>query len=249
MTFNQANMNSTILGQHADSMAFDFRRAALWHWIERYMPRGVRTLDAGCGTGYMTRRLASLGNETVGLEHDATLADFARSTLANEAWQVPVHQMPLGDGSVRQLGEFGAMICLDVLEHIEDDRAALRDLAAVLRPEGVLLISVPAMPALYGKRDEHIGHFRRYSPAMLRALIADAGLRLDAPVRYWNALGVPPYWWYEKILQRPINDELRKPSDSSLKRFIGKALYAHLYIETYLLLPLGLSLLARCRKA
>jgi len=69
-TLNQENMNATILGQHAESMAYDFRREALWGWLAGYIPPQARALDAGCSTGYFTRQLARQGNPTHAIEHD-----------------------------------------------------------------------------------------------------------------------------------------------------------------------------------
>jgi len=248
-TLNQDNMNATILGQHAESMAYDFRREALWGWLARHIPAQARTLDAGCGTGYFTRQLARQGCPTSAIEHDATLADFARQLLASEGLAVQVQQMSLGTGQLASLGRYERVICMDVLEHIEDDAAAIADLREALTEDGLLLISVPSMPSLYGERDKFIGHFRRYSPASLRALVEGAGLRIVEGPRYWNALGVPPYLFYEKVLHQPINDDLRKPSQSALKRLIGQGIYAWLKAETHLPLPFGLSLLVACRRA
>ncbi|MCS6836488.1 MAG: class I SAM-dependent methyltransferase [Anaerolineae bacterium] len=247
-TLNQENMNATILGQHAESMAYDFRREALWSWLARHIPSQARTLDAGCGTGYFTLQLARQGNPTLAIEHDDTLTSFAQKLLAREGLSVEVRRMALGTGQIRALGQYERVICMDVLEHIEDDAAAIADLREALTPDGLLLISVPSMPALYGERDRFIGHFRRYSPASLRALAEGAGLRLVEGPRYWNALGVIPYLFYEKLLGQPINDDLRKPSKSALKRTIGRGICAWLKAETHLFLPFGLSLLLVCRR-
>jgi len=105
------------------------------------------------------------------------------------------------------------------------------------------------MPALYGERDKFIGHFRRYTPNHLWFLARGEGLRVVEGPRYWNALGVLPYLFYEKLLGQPINDDLRKPSKSALKRLVGRGIYAWLSVETRLPLPFGLSLLMICRRA
>jgi len=105
------------------------------------------------------------------------------------------------------------------------------------------------MPALYGERDKFIGHFRRYTPNHLWFLARGEGLRVVEGPHYWNALGVPPYLFYEKLLRQPINDDLRKPSKSALKRLVGRGIYAWLSVETRLPLPFGLSLLMICRRA
>ena len=88
-----------------------------------------------------------------------------------------------GRGEVRNIGvdalgggQFDLVCAFEVLEHIEDDAAAVRQWAARLRPGGWLLLSVPAHQRRYGPADELVGHFRRYDPARLTALLARCGL-------------------------------------------------------------------------
>jgi SAM-dependent methyltransferase len=75
--------------------------------------------------------------------------------------------------------EFDALLALDVVEHIEDDRAALHEMAQALRPGGVLILTVPQHPWLWSALDEWSGHKRRYERHELRARLAGAGLRVE----------------------------------------------------------------------
>ena len=81
---------------------------------------------------------------------------------------------------------------INVLEHIEDDVAALRTVSMRVRPGGRIVIYVPALNALYGRYDRKVGHFRRYAPWRLREVVAAAGLK-PVMTRYANALGIPAW--------------------------------------------------------
>ena len=83
------------------------------------------------------------------------------------------------------------MTTLDVIEHVDDDVAALRELRRVLCPGGRLLVAVPAFMFLWGKQDEVSHHRRRYTAGSLRAALAGAGFAVDR-TSYFNTLLFPP---------------------------------------------------------
>ena len=94
-------------------------------------------------------------------------------------------------------------MCLNVLEHIEDDRATLDDLFAVLRPGGRLVLIVPAHARLYGSLDEHLHHFRRYEKAELDQKIRAAGFVVE-DLRFLNRPGVFGWWVNGRLLRRRV---------------------------------------------
>ncbi len=94
---------------------------------------------------------------------------------------------------------FDAVLYVNVLEHIEDDLGELRTAARLLEPGGHLGIFVPAMPSLYGSLDYKSGHFRRYAAHQLHDLLVEAGFH-DVDVRYFDLLGVAPYWLMYRVL-------------------------------------------------
>ena len=147
------------------------------------LPQTASILDAGCGSG---RNLVELGRfgAIVGLEPSSRGAELARARGVGEVVQAGIDDMPFRDGS------FDLVACLDVLEHVEDDRGALRELLRVSRPGGFLLATVPAYPRLWSSHDELNAHFRRYTRAELLARAAEAGW---APRRttHFNALLLP----------------------------------------------------------
>lgn len=85
-------------------------------------------------------------------------------------------------------GPFDLVLLLDVLEHVQDDAAFLRDVLARLRGGGTVIVSVPAWPWLYGPHDVHLGHCRRYSPAGARRLLSAAGLKVEQAGGLFHAL-------------------------------------------------------------
>jgi SAM-dependent methyltransferase len=125
---------------------------------------GPEVLDAGAGQGTMAARLERLGYEVTSTDASGAAVEILRARLSGPVEEASITDLPLGDES------FDGAVLGEVLEHVEDDRGALAELARVLRPGGVLAVSVPANPALYGPSDEWAGHVRRYTrPALIEA--------------------------------------------------------------------------------
>jgi len=82
-------------------------------------------------------------------------------------------------------------VSLDVIEHIEDDNAAIASMRDSLKTGGTLILSVPALSRLYGPKDIEIGHYRRYDRMVLLDVLSRNGFE-PTFVRYWNVLGVFP---------------------------------------------------------
>ena len=88
---------------------------------------------------------------------------------------------------------FDAIVYINVLEHIQDDRTELANAREMLNPQGHLLLFVPALTWLYSDFDKHIGHFRRYTKPHLRGLVQDVGFTL-VKAQYFDLAGIIP--WY-----------------------------------------------------
>ncbi len=202
-----------------------------------------RLLDAGCGTGYNLLALAELGRPFgVDLAREAIAGCRERSVVAVRG---SVLRLPFADGSVDAVTSF------DVLYHawVSDDRAAVAEMARVLRPGGVVLVRVPALSLLWGAHDAEVLSRHRYTRGELVALLDSAGLRCEV-ASYCNALLFP------LLLARRSLDRLlsREGSDVGflpppLEWLFRQALFA----EAALLgggvrFPLGASVLALGRK-
>jgi SAM-dependent methyltransferase len=97
-------------------------------------------------------------------------------------------------------------VCLNVLEHIGDDGAALRNMAQILPRGGTVVLLVPAFPALYGPIDRNLGHFRRYTRRELIAVASRAGLAVRR-LRYINLAGWFGWWWNARVARREEQSE------------------------------------------
>jgi SAM-dependent methyltransferase len=153
--------------------------------VEQLLPPGVTdVLEIGCGQGALGTRLARR-YEYVGVEPDESSYRVAQQRMAlikrGEVRNIPVGE--LGDE------RFDLVCAFEVLEHIEDDAAALRDWATRLRPGGWLLLSVPAHQHRFGPADELVGHYRRYDPPAMTELLTSTGFGDVALRLYGMPLG------------------------------------------------------------
>jgi SAM-dependent methyltransferase len=128
-----------------------------------------------------------------------------------------------------------------VIEHIEDDRAAVRRMRDALAPGGTLILSVPALSALYGPKDREVGHYRRYDREALLRLMDRADLEVRF-CRYWNLLGVLPV--FLSNLRGKRLDEGVRYGRSPAQRAMNAALRTWFKrVENPLRLPLGMTLI------
>jgi len=162
---------------------------------------GKRVLEIGSGTGNLTRRL---------VPRDAYVASDVNplylQTLRHLAHDRPYLDVTLTDvtqgASFPHIpGGFDTVVCLNVIEHVDDDRGALLNIRGVLAPDGRAVILVPQGPRLFGTLDEILGHKRRYTEASLRQLAADAGFEVEEVLRF-NRVGTPAWWLNGRILKR-----------------------------------------------
>jgi hypothetical protein len=131
-----------------------------------------------------------------------------------------------------------------VLEHIEDDFAAFEKLVQLVKPGGILLITVPAGQWLYGFHDESLGHFRRYSRRQLARLVSDS-CRIEA-LRYFGFSLIPVCYLYSKLLRKPY--PVGESGDSSKNPVAACVLRSLLQLDRLLSLPVGTSLILKARR-
>jgi SAM-dependent methyltransferase len=232
---------SAIEGRH---WWFVARRRIIAHLIERFIrPRaGAAVLEAGCGTGGNLALLAGYGALSA-FEFD----EEARA-LANARGVCVAVPGALPDGVIDVVPPFDLIAMLDVLEHIDDDRASLARLGGMLADDGQLLLTVPALPALWSNHDVLHHHKRRYTRASLSAVIEAAGLKVER-IGYFNGLLLPlaaAQRWASRLTKH------EEPLDAVPAPWLNGALQAVFASERHLLgrvsLPLGLSLYAIARK-
>jgi SAM-dependent methyltransferase len=165
-----------------------------WHWwyrvrrdiLDQQLARldlsaDARILDVGCGTGGAALTLARHGRA---IALDRSLESFRLSMDRPYAHRVVASAgapLPFSDGS------FDVVCALDILEHLDDDGAAARELARVCKRGGHLVAYVPAYSILWGYNDEYSHHRRRYVKSQLAALVKSAGFDIEES-GYFNAV-------------------------------------------------------------
>lgn len=162
------------------------RRDILSRYLTRYgnLPKHARILEIGCGTGHNLPMLGAFGHIDA-IEIDPAARDIASARLGK-----PVGEAPLPELTGVDRGAYDLIAVLDVVEHIDDDVAALRAMAGCLRPGGKILITVPAHQWMWSAHDVVNHHHRRYSKKTLAAAIERAGLTHNG-LRWFNSLLFP----------------------------------------------------------
>ena len=159
---------------------------------------GIRILDAGCGTGGLIRRLANRhpGWTWTGVDLEPIAVELARSRCRAEIVQASLLELPFDDA------QFDAVVCSDVLYHLDDDAKAVSEIFRVLRPGGVLVVNVPAHRWLWSYHDVTVHGKRRYVRADVRKLFEGAGFETKR-ITHWNALPLPLVFARRKLLPPP----------------------------------------------
>lgn len=178
---------------------------------------GRRVLEVGCGTGNFTRHLLGFAErgqrppewlpvrpETViAVDHEAGMLARLRDRLGDPGNLITAVVDAEQPDSIAAMARFepDSCVCLNVLEHVRDDRGALRGMARAMRPGSTIVLIVPAFPALYGPIDRKLGHFRRYTRTSLASAAESAGLRVRE-MRYFNAAGFFGWWLNARVARR-----------------------------------------------
>ncbi len=166
---------------------------------------GERVLEIGAGFGNMSRELTGRAL-LVASDLDPVALEYLRGAFRDDpSVRVASYRFPLGDGQRDELRGLGidTVVCLNVLEHIEDDRGTLADLHALLPPGGRVVIIVPALQSLYGTLDTHLHHVRRYEKVELEEKLRAAGFAVD-DMRFLNRPGIVGWWINGKLLRRRV---------------------------------------------
>lgn len=162
---------------------------------------GRRVVEVGCGTGNFTGHLLE-SEFVIALDVEPACVAQVRSRFAGQGH---LHTLVASPGAA----EFAALarfmpdccVCLNVLEHIEDDLSALISMASLLQSRGSIILLIPAFPALYGPIDRNLGHYRRYTRKGVRTLAKRAGLSVRS-LSYMNCVGVAAWWANARIFKR-----------------------------------------------
>ena len=226
--------------EKVDSATPAFSRWLFSH-VEGHL--GLTVLDAGAGIGTYTRLILESGRQTVALEVDQAIC----AQLVRQVGNARGFRLLAGDltdlAIARKAQEAGvdSAICLNVLEHIPDDRRALRHLQALLPPGGALALLVPAHPILFNSMDRALGHVRRYRKKEMVEKVQEAGFAIEQ-LFYFNFFAIPGWILSGHILRRPV------ASRTALRLFDRLVPLFNMAERRILRGRLGISLIALCRR-
>jgi SAM-dependent methyltransferase len=208
------------------------------HWIYSMLRPflGSHICEVGAGIGNLTRFFLS-AKQLACIEPESEFC-AALNELASRHLNMRVFQKQLEDPTLRMSDILSAdsVVCVNVLEHIQDHGEALRMMAAMAKPDGSILLYVPACPWAFGALDRALGHYRRYSKKGLEELAQNCGLHVLMS-RYVNFIGVFGWWWYSRVLAKTeISNENARfvdryvPYISAVERIfppmVGQSLFA-----------------------
>jgi SAM-dependent methyltransferase len=211
------------------------------HW--RPVGSAGPIVDIGCGTGEMLDMLSEFG-PVVGLDASPIAVGHCRERFGDrlhvQLGRIPA-DLPLGAPLVT---------AFDVVEHLEDDEAALAGIRASVAPGGLFICTVPAFRFLWSGHDVAHHHYRRYTRRTLRRRLLQAGFRIER-ISYFNTLLFPAVTAI-RLAQRLRSGEAAASDASMPAPWANRALLALFGSERWLLrltsLPVGISLLAVCRR-
>ncbi len=229
----------TLLQQRNFEQLADAKRYYRWMvdtfsaWI------GSRVLEIGCGQGNITVNL--LDKEYVlGIDFDAAyLANIRERFSVQENFRAENRDITK-DAAALKTHRFDTIVCINVIEHIEDDVAAAKKMCDILEPGGRVIVLAPAFSFLYSPYDRKVGHYRRYTKATLRTTLESAGFQMKR-LYYFNMLGALGWLVVFKFLKRDFAGEGNVSLQEKMVPFLK-------FIERAISPPFGLSVIAVAQK-
>ena len=200
-------------------------------------------LDFGCGGGALLTELSEYG-KVIGLDSSHVALSYCRKKAQKNLVLNNGHKLPFKNNT------FEMIICLDVIEHLENDTKFLKQISEVLKKDGYIFLMAPAFPSLWSRRDVYLGHHRRYTKWQLKRHIENLGLNV-IKISHINSFYLPimlSLLLVEKIFRHEF-----LPSDTvNTPRMLNKLLTAILILEnnitTKINFPLGVSLFCIAQK-
>ena len=235
---------STLIESDTDHWWFRSKGAIVGHVLRRQLRLAEPPLlvDVGAGAGGVTAMLGWPPDDVVAVDGSEVLAATARDRHALPAAVGEIGHLPLPPGRV------GVIAMLDVIEHLDDPDAALRDAWGALHAGGLLVITVPAHQWLWSGADELLGHVRRYTRPLLRGQLAAAGFEPVLLSHIFSWL-VPPVW-LQRRLATSAHQQLGLDQRSALLDRVALVLTRlEQAVVRRVSLPLGTSILCVARKA
>lgn len=217
---------------------------ALIHSIDR-KPKTVKVLDFGCGSGIFVQELAEARYHSYGVDISEEAIKFGKLQGRKNLEVLDSHKVNFPDNT------FDAVVTLDVLEHLEDEEWALKEMERILKPGGVLIVMVPAYMFLWGVQDEVAHHYRRYTRSHLLKKIQEATALHTVRASYFNTFLFPPIA-FVRLLSRLLKLKKRHSDFDLNNAFLNKIFFSVFNAERKVLkrvsFPFGVSVLAVLKK-
>ncbi len=239
-----------------DDFAQEYGELQKWHWWFRGRQRIVESVLRRELTNAGPRNILSVGcGPAEGLKWLVPFAGEGGKVVGLDAGLIHARRLPAVDFIVGRLenaplenSSFDVVLTLDVLEHLDDDMAGLREAVRLLKPGGLLLITVPALPSLWGGQDIVSEHRRRYTKGSLEQLLKEGGLE-NFRTNYFNAFLFPivaMIRWGRRAVAR--GDRARMDFDNQRPGMLNEALAWVFGLERHIVdhvsIPIGVSLIA-----
>lgn len=212
-----------------------------WIWGRVKSFCGDRILEIGAGLGIFTRKIQEGRKLVIASDVDRGFLSLLKNHSFGDNVKILEFNAESGNGDLFEQDHLDTILCINVLEHIEDDMKALNNFFKILEPSGRLILFVPAFPKAYGTIDRLDGHFRRYSKKDLTDKLERAEFKIKK-MQYFNSVGLVGWFLVNRIFKSKGN------SGWSVKfydRFIVPILA---FVEARLTIPFGQSLLVICEK-
>ena len=160
---------------------------------------GEKVLEIGAGIGNLTSNLVPRTSYYASDINPHYLDRLKKLQQTRPYLQVRYTDASAGETYPQE--QFDTVICLNVVEHLENDVSALRNIRGSLQKNGRAIILVPNGPGLYGSLDRVLGHYRRYTQEQLREVCEQAGFRVEKILKF-NRIGAPGWWWNGRVLKK-----------------------------------------------
>lgn len=225
----------TLLQQKNFEQLADAKKYYRWVVDTFHTWIGQRVLEVGCGQGNVTTNL--LDREFVlGIDFDETYLANIRKRFATHKNFSAENRDITRDVVTLKAQRFDTIVCMNVIEHIEDEVGAAKKMWDILEPGGQIIMLAPAFQALFSPYDHKVGHYRRYTKKTLRKTLESAGFSVPKTY-YFNMLGALGWFVVFKLLKRDFAGE----GNVSLQEKLIPLLQT---IERILPAPFGLSVIA-----
>lgn len=207
------------------------------HYIQKEAQAGMKLINIGCGSGEYNHIATAMGLEVLACEPDPY------------AFQMSIKNQPKLGCKIQNCGIFELvgktepadfLIMHDVLEHIQDEELTINAITSLVKKNGTIIISVPALSWLYGYHDQQLGHFRRYSKGTLLPLFREK-FQIEKS-RYFGMTFIPVALWFSRIKKKPYL------TPHSTSQTIRRLLRIICQFESVVPLPIGTSILFKARK-